>query len=219
MIKAIAVNETLHLGWTVLPHRAADVSATDVTLTKGKGSLSLTNASGALDGRVNVFGLTGTSPSQPRPAPGQPGSVGSNVALIDLASAGVRDDVTTGIVQFAVAGHRRQTIPLYPAGYEVDVDTNRDGKVDYAVLQTEAVGFASSGQSLVSVVNIATEEVPAYFYTDADFDSATQVLSVPLSALGLSRGSTFDFSVLAFDNHFSGRVTDASRVRPGPSDP
>jgi len=209
LIRAIAANETLHLGWTVLPHRAADVSASGVKLTRGKGPLKLTNASAALDGGVNVFGLTGTSPRQAKPAPGQPGSAGSNVALIDLAAAGVRDDVNTDLVQFAVAGQRRQTIPLYPAGYEVDIDTNRDGEFDYAVFQSEAVGFAASGQSLVTVFNIATEEAAAYFYTDADFDSATQVLSVPLSALGLSRGSTFDFTVLAFDNYFSGLITDA----------
>ena len=109
-----------------------------------------------LDGRVNVYGLTGTSPREAAPAPGEPGSPGSNIAVIDLAAAGVRDDVATDLVQFAVAGQQRQTVPLYPAGYEIDIDTNRDGEVDYAVFQQEAVGFGSSGQSLVVVLNVAT---------------------------------------------------------------
>ena len=32
---------------------------------------------------------------------------------------------------------------------------------------------------------------------------------MPLTALGLTTGTTFDFSVYAFDNYFSGAVTDA----------
>jgi len=162
-----------------------------------------------LDGAAQVFGLTGTSPKMPKPAPGTPGSPGSNAAVIDLQAAGVRDDVATNLIQFAVAGWQRQTIPLYPAGYEVDIDTNRDGKVDFAVFQQEAVGVGSSGQSIVVVLNLATGAAQTFFFTDANFDSATQVLSAPLSALGLTRGSTFDFSVLAFDNYFTGNVTDA----------
>jgi minor extracellular serine protease Vpr len=206
LVKATGTDETLHLGWTVLPERSADVS-TPGTATAGS-KITLTNASKALDGAAQVFGLTGTSPKMPKPAPGTPGSAGSNQAVIDLQAAGVRDDVNTDLVQFALAGWQRQTVPLYPAGYEVDIDTNRDGNVDFAVFQQEAVGFGSSGQSVVQVLNVATREATPFFFTDANFDSSTQVLSAPLSALGLSRGSTFDFSVLAFDNYFTGTQSD-----------
>lgn len=34
-------------------------------------------------------------------------------------------------------------------------------------------------------------------------------MTVPMTALGLAPGSTIDFSVLAFDNYFSGQVSDA----------
>ncbi len=201
--------ERLHLGWTVLPQRSADVSAAKtVRLKNGVGTLSLANRSRVLDGAVDVFALTGTSPRLPKPGAGEPGSPGSNAALIDLAAAGVRDSVTNDLLQFAIAGQQRQTIPLYPAGYEVDIDTNRDGVVDYAVFQQEAVGPGSSGQSLVYVLNVATKRGTAYYYTDANFNASTQVFSVPLSALGLAKGSTFDFDVLAYDNYFSGNVTD-----------
>ena len=206
LIKAVATDETLHLGWTVLPERSADVSTAGSA--KAGSQITLTNASKVLDGAAQVFGLTGTSPKMPKPAPGTPGSPGSNQAVIDLQAAGVRDDVATNLIQFAVAGWQRQTIPLYPAGYEVDIDTNRDGNADFAVFQQEAVGFGSSGQSIVVVLNVATGAAQTFFFTDANFDSATQVLSAPLSALGLTRGSTFDFSVLAFDNYFTGNVTD-----------
>ena len=207
LIKAVATDETLHLGWTVLPQRSADVSTAGSA--KAGSQITLTNSSKVLDGAAQVFGLTGTSPKMPKPAPGTPGSPGSNAAVIDLQAAGVRDDVATNLIQFAMAGWQRQTIPLYPAGYEVDIDTNRDGNVDFAVFQQEAVGAGSSGQSIVVVLNVATGAAQTFFFTDANFDSATQVLSAPLSALGLTRGSTFDFSVLAFDNYFTGNVTDA----------
>ena len=206
LVQAVSGAEKLHLGWTVLPQRSADVSTSGSV--KAGAKLTLRNASTVLDGAAQVYSLTGTSPKLPKPAPGTPGSAGSNVAVIDLQAAGVRDDVTTGVIQFAVAGWQRQTVPLYPAGYEIDIDTNRDGTADFAVFQQEANGFGLSGQSVVQVYNIATKTTSAFFYTDANFDSSTQVLSAPLSALGLTRGSTFDFTVLAADNYFSGLVTD-----------
>lgn len=208
-VTATSGSEVLHLGWTVLPQRSADVSAAgSVRLTRNSGPLALSNRSRASDGPVNVFGLTGTSPRLPRPVPGQPGSAGSNVALVDLAAVGVRDNPNLGYIQFAIAGQQRQTSPLYPAGYEVDVDTNRDGTADYAVYQQESVGFGASGQSVVYVANLASGATSAHYYTDSDFDVSTQVLSAPLEALGLSAGSTFDFDVFAYDNYFSGRTTD-----------
>ena len=208
-IRATSPTETLHLGWTVLPHRSADVSADNTVRVAGnKGTLTLTNRSRVLDGAVNVFGLTGTSPRKPEPGPGEPGSAGSDQALVDLFAVGVRDDVPTGIVEFAIAGQQRQTVPLYPAGYEVDIDTNRDGNFDFAVYQDEAVGFGSTGLSLVYVENLSTGTRAASYYTDADFDVSTSVLPAPLNALGLTAGSTFDFTVLAYDNYFSGAVTD-----------
>lgn len=205
-ITAVSGAEALHLGWTVLPERSADVSAPSAAWVGNR--LTLDNASRVQAGAVEVFGLTGTSPKQTKPAPGTPGSAGSNVALIDLAAAGVRDYADDDVIQFAVAGWQRQTVPLYPAGYEVDVDVDQDGTADYAVFQQEGSGFGLSGQSLVYVLNIATGESSAYFYTDANFDSSTQVLTAPLSALGLADGDTFGFSVLAFDNYYSGTVTD-----------
>lgn len=216
--------EKLSVGWTVLPRKAADVSAEsrstgrEVAAAAGQAarqSVILTNASRVADGPVQVFGLTGTSPKLPQPGPGQPGSPGSNQAVIDLAAAGVRDlkiPGTTGsqnLVQFAVAAHQRYAVPLYPMEYDVYVDTNRDGTDDYVLYSAEAGGFAATGTSVVNVVNLKTGAGAAYYYNVSDFDSATQVLTAPWSALGLTAGATFDFSVYAFDNYFSGVNTDA----------
>ena len=207
---ATATNEKLHLGWTVLPHRSAEVSAASpVTLNGGRGEVSLFNSSDVLDGTVNAFGLTGSSRRVPTPVPPAPGSPGSNVALVDLAAAGVRDDAAADVIQFAIAGYQRQVSPLYPAGYEVNVDTDRDGAADFKVFRAEALGFAASGQSIVYVRTLRTGGLSAYYYTIADFDASTAVFTVPLSALDLADGYVFDFSVVAYDNYFTGLVSDA----------
>ncbi len=204
-------DEQLHLGWQVLPQRSADVSAS-ATTNGPRTTVRLRNASKVADGPVDVYGLTGSSPQQPAPRPGEPGSAGSNQAQVDLASVGVADFLTgdpdADVLAFALAGYDRQTVPAYPAGYEVDVDTDRDGTADFAVFNSELGGFATTGQTAAVVVDLATGEQNAYYYTIGDFDSSTIVYYVPPAALGLEAGDTFDFSVLAYDNYFSGTVTD-----------
>mgnify|MGYP003378406205 CR=1 FL=1 len=60
------------------------------------------------------------------------------------------------------------------------------------------------------VQNLATNSAQAYFYLDADLNSGNAILTVPAAALGITGpGTTFDFSVLAFDNYFTGAPTDA----------
>jgi subtilisin family serine protease len=210
LVTATSGGQSVHLGWHLLPHRTADVSAPATATVGATGTtLPLRNRSAVQVGVADVYGLTGTSPRQPRPAAGTPGAPGSNVALVDLAAVGVWDSADDDLLQFAIADHRRTRVPLYPNGYEVDVDTDRDGTADYAVFQQEAVGFAATGQSIVVVQDLATEAADAFFFNVSDYDSATRVLTVPLSALGLDAGATFDFDVFAYDNYFSGLETDA----------
>jgi hypothetical protein len=48
-----------------------------------------------------------------------------------------------------------------------------------------------------------------FFFTDADLDSANVILTVPLSAVGLTPHTRFHFSVVALDNYFTGNETDS----------
>ncbi len=206
-----AAGEAKHLGWHALPHRAADVS-TDRTVDLRRVTsrvVKLENDSRVLDGGVSVYSLTGTSPKLPTPAPGTPGSPGSNVAQVDLLSVGVRTFLDQDVVQFAIVGAERRATPLYPAGYEVDLDTNRDGTPDYAVYQDENGGFGISGQSLVFITNLETDDTSAFYYSVADYVSGNIVFTVPASEVGLADGQSFDFDVLAYDNYFSGLTTDS----------
>ena len=201
-------NNTVHVAWQLLPHRAADVHAasTSVALSGGTGQVQLQNSSSVLDGRTEVFSLTGSSPKigngfLPKP--------GDNFAVIDLKSVGVRQSGTTAI-QFAIDTWGRRSVAVYPAEFDVYIDSNRDGTPDFVVFNSENGGFGITGQDVVSVANLHTGTVAGpFFFADADLDSGNIIMSAPLSAVGLTPGTKFDFSVYAFDNYFSGFLTDA----------
>ena len=202
---ATSGDEELHIGWTVLPKKAADVSVQGKPkVKKGTVDITLRNDSKVADGVSEVYHLTGTSPELPN---GGPGEQGSNEVIVDLAAAGVYAD--GGIVQFAIASHDRYTNLTYPVEYDVYVDTNNDGEDDYVVYNVESGGFAASGQSLVAVANLNAGGAAAYYYTGGGFDSSMMVLTVPASALGIAAGQMFSFDVYAFDNYFTGAMTDA----------
>jgi minor extracellular serine protease Vpr len=166
---------------------------------------------GAADGWVEFFSLTGTSPEIPKSALPKPGD---NFAVIDLKAVGVRA-VQCGVpgecLQFAISTFGGRAHPNYPAEFDVYIDTNLDGAFDFAVWNTEASGFALTGQNLVNVTNLASGVTKAYFYTDADLNSSNAIFTLPASALGstVTADTTLGFSVYAFDNYFTGAMTDA----------
>jgi subtilisin family serine protease len=198
--------DAIHLAWQILPHRSAAVTpaSTSVTLAGGTATLALSNATGAVDGRVEVFSLLGTSGRIPPPTLPKDGD---NYAVIDLKSFGVRWAGTA--IQFAVDTFGTRAHPNYPAEFDVYLDTNRDGTSDYVIYNLENGGFGATGQNVVAVVKLATGTGAIYYYTDADLDSSTAILTAPLAALGLTTSTQFDVSVYACDNYFSGACTDA----------
>ncbi len=208
-VTATSGAETLQLGWTVLPRKAAAVSASpSATLVGGQGSATLTNTSTVVAGEAEVFALTGTSPKLPAPAPGGAGTPGSNAAVIDLAAIGVKE-YSGGVLAFGIASYDRRTVLTYPAEFDVYVDSNNDGTDDYVVYNIESGGFAVSGQSIIAVANLRTGAATAYYYNAGGFAASTQTFYVPAAALGIAAGQTFGFSVYAFDNYFTGALTDS----------
>lgn len=200
------------VAWQVLPHRAADVAATSqvVKIKKdGTGELTLKNKSGVLDGRFDVFALTGQSGQLKKNTLPQPGD---NFAVVDLKSVGVRPvDIGGGQfgLQFAIDTFGARAHPNYPAEFDIYIDTNRDGTPDFVVYNAENGGFGATGQNVVAVVNLNTSASAVFFFADADLNSGNVILTAPLSFLGLTPASKFDFSVYAFDNYFTGNLTDA----------
>ena len=203
-----------HLAWHVLPHRAAEVEAasTEVVLdATGAGQLQLTNQSAVLNGRFDVFSLTGESGRIPRKyLPGE----GENYSITDIKSVGVRlvNLGAAGLgVQFAIDTFGMRAHPNYPAEFDIYIDADRDGEYDAVVFNLENGGFAVSGQNVVASGQLIEGGVPiaVRLVADADLNSGNIILTAPLSALGLTAGTTFDFGVYAFDNYFTGELTDA----------
>jgi hypothetical protein len=203
--------DNVHLAWQILPHRSAEVTprTTEVTLSGGSANLALSNAGGAVDGRVDVFSLLGTSrqiPPQLLPGPGD------NFAIIDLKSIGAR---LVGIgggqfgIQFAINTFGVRSHPNYPAEFDIFIDSNNDGTDDFVIFNLENGGFAATGQNVVAAGPLPAGPFSAFFFTDADLNSGNAILTVPLAAIGLTPGTQFTFSVLAGDNYFTGNITDA----------
>ena len=195
------------VGWQTLPKRAASVVTSPSTVTldaSGTAALTLRNM-GVEAGVVDAFSLTGTSPQRATPAPGQPGSPGSNEAAIDLARIGVR---TTGdSLQFAITQYDRRPTPNVPALLRVEIDSDGDGTFDHVVYNDDFNSFKPvDGRAYVFAGPTATpaRQGPV----DADTDSTNQVFSAPLAVLGLRPGQTFSFRVLAFDRYFTGQLED-----------
>ncbi|MBK6472028.1 MAG: hypothetical protein IPF94_15320 [Betaproteobacteria bacterium] len=100
-------------------------------------------------------------------------------------------------LQFAISTYGRRAHPLYPGGFEVDIDTDGDGVADWYVFQQESGGFGASGQSLVYVQKAGTSTANAYYYNDADLNSGNVIFTLPMSVIGVGTGSTIGFEVLA----------------------
>jgi minor extracellular serine protease Vpr len=202
--------DAVHLAWHILPHKAAAVepSTTSLSLPRGRGTMTLSNAGGATAGRVEAFSLTGTSPqfTTPPPAPG------SNAARIDLRAVGVREATVGGApgVQFAITTYGERAHPAYPAEFDIYLDTTGDANFDYVLYNSEAGGFGLTGQTLVTVVRLSNNTATFAGFIDADLNSANAIYSAPLSAFEgtLAAGSQFRFAVYAFDNYFTGNFTD-----------
>ena len=152
----------------LLPRKAAAIVAGDRNVSVGE-RIRLINLGLARSG-LDVFSLTGVSPRvDDAELPGR----GDAFAFIDMRAVGVRL-VTPGVLQFAVNTYGRRAHPNYPADFDFIIDTNRDGEPDFVVFNAELGGFAVTGQNVVFVGNLATEEATPVAFTDADLQSGTQ---------------------------------------------
>jgi subtilisin family serine protease len=214
--------ESAHLPWHILPHQAANVmAASSLALAGNQQLLPVSNTPAPIPGQVDAFSLTGTGsqfPASDLPAPG------SDYAVVNLRAVGLRlvclnSTCTTFGVQFAVNTFGQRSHPDVPAEFDVLIDANNDGINDYDVFNAD-IGFLTtgtySGQNGVFIADLAAGTASGpYFYSAADLDSANVILTVPVSALTSSKGgppfsvtAPFTFSVLAFDNYYTGNLTD-----------
>jgi minor extracellular serine protease Vpr len=203
-----SANSKISVPWQVLPHRSADVwsQQQNVTLNGKTKTIYLENDSPVLAGGTEVFNLTGTSDAIAKdhlPGPGD------NFAIIDLRSVGVRQG-PSNTIQFGIDTFGQRSHANYPAEFDIYIDKDNNGTYDFVVFNLENGGFGTSGQNVVEVANLATNTVAGpFFFTDADLNSGNAIMTAPLSAVGLTPSSKFRYSVFAFDNYFTGNLTDS----------
>ena len=210
------VTSVVTVPWHVLPHKSAAITASTRSLTLGGAAKPVTlSNTGVATEYADVFHLTGKSSEVPNadlPLPGD------NFTVIDMRYVGARAyDIGTPeepfpVLEFGINTWRPRSHPAFPAEFDVYIDSNRDGVDDYLVFTADPSslsGAALSGQTLVYVVNLSTGAATAYFYADADLDSNNMIMTVPMEAVGITGSQTISFSVYAFDNYFTGALTDA----------
>jgi subtilisin family serine protease len=216
--------EKLSVPWHVLPRKAAATVAGPVVKLRNSDGVNLFNL-GVEAGDFELFSLTGSSPKLPRSEFPRPGD---NFAVIDLQRVGVRHLPAAvfgaDFLEFAITTYGRRAHPNYPAEFDVEIDTNGDGAVDFVVFNTELGGFGASGQNVVAIFNVATGAVTPVFFTDADLNSGNVIFTVPMNStagpvnLGVQPGTTIHYSVFVYDNYFTGALTDSiegMRFTPG----
>jgi hypothetical protein len=218
-------NESMSLPWHILPHKASNVVPATTSLAlngQPSGVLNLTNTGAANTGTVDVYSLDATSPKldpgfQPRP--------GDNYAVIDLKSVGTQF-VPDGagpfadILLFAINTWGQRSHPNYPAEFDIYVDVNNDGEDDFVVYNRELGAFGSTGQNVVVTLDLNTGISTTQYFSISDVSSSNMILPVLAQNIGVFANSKFSYQVFAFDNYFSGWLTDVSdRVTVTPNTP
>ncbi|MBM7787119.1 S8 family peptidase [Tenggerimyces flavus] len=200
--------EQISLPWHVLPHRNADIEADEVVrLRNGAASVQIRNVTrSGQPGELAVFGLMGQSPRIPKAELPKPGG---NRAVVDLRSTGVR--AGGDVMQFAVNTFNEHEHASAPGQFRIQLDTNRDGTADWTVFNADlTVGSTGQydGRNVVWIQQVGSTTANAFFFTDADLNSANTILTVPLAAVGLTPTTTFDYTVQGVDSYFTNAVTD-----------
>ena len=202
-----SASSKISVPWHVLPHKSADVwsQQQNVNLNGQTKQIELENDSPVLAGRTEVFNLTGTSDAIAKdhlPGPGD------NFAIIDLRSVGVRQLGSN--IQFGIDTFGQRSHANVPAEFDIYIDSNNDGTFDFVLFNLENGGTGTSGQNVVEVFNLKTNApVGIFFFTDADLNSGNAIMTAPLAAVGLTPSTKFTYSVFAFDNYFTGNLTDS----------
>lgn len=214
--------DTLRLPWHILPQRAHRALVSTSTYTLGTPAPTITNTPSSLTAVANVYALTGTSPRLPA---GSSPATGASFTVTDLQNVGVRlvsFPAPIGLtLEFAITTWDRRTHANFPAQFVVNIDVDNDGFPDWFLFNQEA---SDTDHRNITFLQGATWGTAfGTFLTTVDFNSATVVMQVPLNRIGLTIPAVpssspvpnplptnlpFSFSVDAFDDYFTGDLTD-----------
>jgi hypothetical protein len=110
---------------------------------------------------------------------------------------------------FAVNTWGRQQ-HLLPVSHQIELDTNRDGNVDYVVLNRDFSGATtiSDGRQLSWVLNVATGTLSAFFFAEHSTNTGNTVLLICGEQIGMNAANLLstnvNMAVVAQDFYFGG---------------
>lgn len=235
-------NNQISLPVHALPRSVAEIALSRSLETQ----LQLTNSSAHMPGEVGAFALVDVSPNRcdlrgtVEPCPDldySPGArPGSDESPVDIRYVGVRSYAQPGlnaalglpaapagaladeVVEFAVTVYDRpyRASPNAPVQFEVYIDADADGRVDYVAANMNR----EDGRSMVFVRDVnpadGTRPTAPYLFTGAGFHTQSWVLPVPAAAVGLRSDRPFRFYVVARDAYFGGGTSEPWDCSPGP---
>ena len=205
-------DNNIHLAWHILPRGAGDVS-----VTPRESSIRVRNR-GEITSTVESYSLIGVSANLPQGGPGD------NEPIPDFrylgystfaVPAGFCNDTTESFVlAFAANTWERQSHANTPASYRLVLDTNQDGEADYLVLTRDvSLNDVTDGRNLTWVVNLATDEADAFFFTDHETNSANTVMLLCAEQIGMTVADALKpMNVTAYiDDFYYGGLGDVLR--------
>ncbi|MFN8490741.1 MAG: S8 family serine peptidase [Caldilineaceae bacterium] len=195
------ISNTLHLAWQVLPRKAGDM-----TLKAASGAVQLRNR-GVATTTVTSFALLADSANLPE------GSAGKQNPTPDFhylgyatypTPSGFCGEADSFVLAFAINTWERQTHANAPASFEIWLDTNRDNHYDYKVVTRDgSFSNVSDGRNFTWVVNLATGEANAAFFTDHATNSANTVMLLCAEQIGMTTKDFFTpMRIVAIANDF-----------------
>jgi subtilisin family serine protease len=203
----------VHLPWHVLPRKAADVSGRSVLTFRPDGvdHVSLQN-NGVGTAQVDAYSLLAVSPNLPE------GGRGEQAPTPDIRAVGITTiPVQAGFCSaeasflwvFAVNTWERQA-HLLPVSHQIELDTNRDGTVDYTVLNRDFSGLntITDGRQLSWVLNEATRTASAFFFAEHSTNTGNTALIICGEQIGMNAANLLatqvDMNVIAQDFYYGG---------------
>lgn len=204
-------SETIHLPWQILPRAAGEVG-----LDWQDGLVQVQNG-GEASSKVEAYSLIGENGNLPAGGPGENNPT-PDLRYVGYATypveAGVCSANPSFVMAFAANTFEQQTHANYPFSFEIDIDADQNGTVDYKVFTAEKPygSLGLDGRNMTYVLNTVTRRVTTYFYTDHQMKSGNTVMFICGEQIGMNAADFFDpmnIAALAVDNYFTGMVTDA----------
>ncbi len=208
----------IHLPWHILPRKAGHIIVKNETVEINRqyedvpaGRTVVVNRGRSLT-NVSAFTLLAISEDIPEGGPGEQSPTpdiryfGYRTTAVPAGFCGTEDSFT---MEFAINTWERQT-NLVPTSFQISIDTDLDGTVDYFVYNLDldfVLSNSFGGRSVVWVEDAATGSANAFFFADHITNSSNTIMTICGDQLGMNAGNLLQpmsIQVEAIDFYYSG---------------